>query len=130
MPSHATPTARPSTVREDSAARAAIVELGASLFQRTLTFGRSGNLSVRTAEDRVLVTPTGVSLGALNADGLSVIDLQGRHLERGRHDTGRAGADGNACGARELVAHDGGLPRHAAGRLPGPALPKAERRPS
>ena len=57
----------------------AIVELGASLFARTLTFGRTGNLSVRV-DDHVVVTPTGVSLGALCADELSVIDLQGRHI--------------------------------------------------
>ena len=30
---------------------------------------------------RILVTPTGVSLGALDADALSVIDLAGRHVD-------------------------------------------------
>lgn len=64
-----------------SAAAASIVALGASLFARSLTFGRTGNLSVRLADDRVLVTPTGVSLGALDPDALSVIDLDGRHAE-------------------------------------------------
>jgi len=62
-----------------TSAAQAIVELGASLFARTLTFGRTGNLSVRV-DDHVLVTPTGVSLGALCADELSVIDLKGRHI--------------------------------------------------
>ncbi|MDH2416096.1 3-oxo-tetronate 4-phosphate decarboxylase [Nocardioides sp. CER19] len=62
------------TVRDD------IVRLGASLFERTLTFGRTGNLSVRVS-DRIIVTPTGVSLGALDADKLSVIDLEGQHLD-------------------------------------------------
>ena len=57
----------------------AIVDLGASLFARTLTFGRTGNLSVRSG-DTILVTPTGVSLGALDPEQLSVIDLQGAHI--------------------------------------------------
>lgn len=55
-----------------------IVELGASLFARRLTFGRTGNLSVRVGE-QILLTPTGASLGAL--DALAVIDTSGRHLD-------------------------------------------------
>jgi ribulose-5-phosphate 4-epimerase/fuculose-1-phosphate aldolase len=69
------------TTRDETAASRDIVALGASFFARTLTFGRTGNLSVRTGEDRVLVTPTGVGLGALDPDALSVIDLHGRHIE-------------------------------------------------
>ncbi|MFD3486566.1 3-oxo-tetronate 4-phosphate decarboxylase [Streptomyces sp. NPDC058665] len=57
-----------------------IVALGASLFARSLAFGRTGNISVRKGE-HILVTPTGVSLGALHADRLSVIDLAGRHQQ-------------------------------------------------
>lgn len=53
-----------------------VVALGASFFTRRLTFGRTGNISVRDGE-RILVTPTGASLGAL--DELSVIDAAGRH---------------------------------------------------
>jgi ribulose-5-phosphate 4-epimerase/fuculose-1-phosphate aldolase len=59
--------------------RRAIVALGASLFERSLTFGRTGNISVRVGE-QLLVTPTGVSLGALDADALSVVDLDGNHV--------------------------------------------------
>lgn len=55
-----------------------IVDLGRSLFARRLTFGRTGNISVRDG-DRILVTPTGASLGTLTADALSVVDLDGRH---------------------------------------------------
>jgi 3-dehydro-4-phosphotetronate decarboxylase len=54
-----------------------VVALGASLFARRLTFGRTGNISVRDG-DRILVTPTGASLGAL--DSLSVIGTDGRHI--------------------------------------------------
>jgi ribulose-5-phosphate 4-epimerase/fuculose-1-phosphate aldolase len=60
--------------------RRQIVELGASLFARRLTFGRTGNISVRTG-DTVLLTPTGASLGTLDPDALSVIDAAGRHLD-------------------------------------------------
>jgi ribulose-5-phosphate 4-epimerase/fuculose-1-phosphate aldolase len=59
--------------------RRAITDLGASLFSRTLTFGRTGNLSVRL-DEKILVTPTGVSLGALDPGQLAVIDLDGRHV--------------------------------------------------
>lgn len=55
-----------------------VVALGASLFARRLTFGRTGNISIRDGE-RILVTPTGASLGALGA--LSVIDVHGRHVD-------------------------------------------------
>jgi ribulose-5-phosphate 4-epimerase/fuculose-1-phosphate aldolase len=55
-----------------------VVALGASMFARRLTFGRTGNLSIRDGE-RILVTPTGASLG--NLESLSVIDLRGRHLD-------------------------------------------------
>jgi ribulose-5-phosphate 4-epimerase/fuculose-1-phosphate aldolase len=54
-----------------------VAALGASFFARRLTFGRTGNISVRDGE-RILVTPTGASLGTL--DDLSVIDAAGRHV--------------------------------------------------
>ena len=60
-------------------ARDQVVALGASFFDRRLTFGRTGNISVRDGSD-ILVTPTGASLGALDQDALSVIDDQGRHV--------------------------------------------------
>lgn len=56
-----------------------IVDLGASLFARRITFGRTGNISVLDG-DRILLTPTGVSLGALDADGLSALSADGSHL--------------------------------------------------
>jgi ribulose-5-phosphate 4-epimerase/fuculose-1-phosphate aldolase len=56
-----------------------IVAMGGSLFGRGLTPGRTGNLSVRL-DDRIAVTPTGASLGALGVDGLSIIDVTGAHV--------------------------------------------------
>ncbi|WP_285621686.1 3-oxo-tetronate 4-phosphate decarboxylase [Kineosporia sp. NBRC 101677] len=60
--------------------RQEVVELGASLFRRTLTFGRTGNISVRLGE-KILVTATGVSLGSLRPQDLATIDLNGKPLE-------------------------------------------------
>lgn len=58
-----------------------IVELGESFFRRGLTFGRTGNLSVRDADGTVLMTPTGVGLDKLDAGALSRVDVDGRHLD-------------------------------------------------
>jgi ribulose-5-phosphate 4-epimerase/fuculose-1-phosphate aldolase len=63
-----------------AAERERIVEIGVSLFERGLTHGRTGNLSVRTG-DQVILTPTGASLGRLTASALSVVDMDGRHLD-------------------------------------------------
>jgi ribulose-5-phosphate 4-epimerase/fuculose-1-phosphate aldolase len=60
--------------------RRQVVALGASLFARGLTAGRTGNLSVRVT-DGFLVTPTGSSLGELTTGQLSLVDLHGRHLD-------------------------------------------------
>jgi ribulose-5-phosphate 4-epimerase/fuculose-1-phosphate aldolase len=67
----------------ETEARRGLVAFGASLFERGLTFGRTGNLSVRI-DDRILITPTGGSLGALVEDDLSVIDIDGAHLDGAR----------------------------------------------
>lgn len=65
----------------ETALRQQIVSLGASFFERRLTFGRTGNISVRM-NDRALLTPTGASLGALDPDALSVVDATtGSHLD-------------------------------------------------
>ena len=66
-------------VPSESAAREAICRLGASLFGRGLTFGSSGNLSVRL-DDGWLMTPTNVALGELDPARLSRLDATGRHV--------------------------------------------------
>ncbi|MBX6323835.1 MAG: aldolase [Rhodospirillaceae bacterium] len=63
----------------ESALRERIVELGRSLFERRLTFGSAGNISVRI-EDGWLMTPTNVSLGVLDPARLSKLDSSGRHV--------------------------------------------------
>jgi len=70
-------------VDSERAAREAIVATARSIFERSLTHGSTGNISVRVG-DRILVTPTGSSLGTVGTDELSVIDLHGRHLDGAR----------------------------------------------
>jgi len=66
-------------VSGQDAARVAIVRAARSLFTRSLTHGSTGNISVRVGE-QVLVTPTGSSLGTVEAADLSTIDLRGQHV--------------------------------------------------
>src|SRR5271165_5297923 len=56
-----------------------ICAFGLSLFERGLSAGSSGNISVRT-EDGYLVTPTNSSLGRLDPARLSKLDHAGRLL--------------------------------------------------
>lgn len=64
----------------DAPARRSIITAARSLFDRSLTHGSTGNISVRTGE-HVLVTPTGSSLGTVEPGELSLIDLRGRHVD-------------------------------------------------
>jgi ribulose-5-phosphate 4-epimerase/fuculose-1-phosphate aldolase len=63
----------------DASAREALCALGRSLFERGLTHGSTGNLSVRIG-DGFLMTPTGSSLGALDPARLSLLDAAGAHV--------------------------------------------------
>ncbi len=65
----------------DTRLREAVARFGASLFERGLTHGASGNISVRTDDGGLLVTPTGVSLGRLDPGALSRFAADGRHLD-------------------------------------------------
>ena len=61
-----------------SAEAEAICRLGDSMFRRGLTFGSSGNISVRLEDGGWLVTPTNVSMGELDPARLSRLDSAGR----------------------------------------------------
>ncbi|MFJ8826940.1 class II aldolase/adducin family protein [Streptomyces sp. NPDC102467] len=63
-----------------SAARHDLAATGARLASLGLSPGSSGNLSIREG-DRVLITPTGADLAAIDADRLTVLDLAGTHLD-------------------------------------------------
>ncbi|WP_146346911.1 3-oxo-tetronate 4-phosphate decarboxylase [Falsiphaeobacter marinintestinus] len=56
-----------------------IARLAKSLFERGLTFGSSGNISVRL-DDGWLMTPTGSSMGAIDPARISKLDLRGTHI--------------------------------------------------
>jgi ribulose-5-phosphate 4-epimerase/fuculose-1-phosphate aldolase len=58
--------------------REEICRLGRSLFERGLTPGSSGNISVRLDDGGYLVTPTNASLGSLDPARLSRLDASGR----------------------------------------------------
>ena len=59
--------------------REEICRLGRSLFERGLTPGSSGNISVRLDDGGYLVTPTNASLGFLDPARLSRLGADGRH---------------------------------------------------
>src|ERR1700733_6126734 len=64
----------------DTGLREKICKCGASLFQRGLTFGSAGNISVAHPDGGWLMTPTNVSLGALEPERLSRLDATGQHV--------------------------------------------------
>ena len=60
----------------ENAERDSICRLAKSLFDRGLTIGSSGNISVRL-DDGWLMTPTGSSMGNLDPNEISKLDLNG-----------------------------------------------------
>ena len=63
----------------DAKIREAVCAIGKSIFKRGLTFGSSGNISVRT-DDGWLMTPTNISMGDLDPARLSKLDQNGKLL--------------------------------------------------
>jgi ribulose-5-phosphate 4-epimerase/fuculose-1-phosphate aldolase len=59
--------------------RKEIVRWGRSIFERGLTSGSSGNISVKL-DDGFLVTPTNSWLGFLDADRIARLDPAGKHV--------------------------------------------------
>lgn len=62
---------------EETRLRDHIVRAGLSIFERRLTFGSTGNISIRLSDGRLLMTPTNVSLGALDPERLSLLTDSG-----------------------------------------------------
>lgn len=62
----------------DALLRERICRLARSMFDRGLTGGASGNISARTEDGGLLVTPTGSSMGDLDPARLSRFDAGGR----------------------------------------------------
>jgi len=64
---------------EENQARDDITRMAKSIFDRGLTFGASGNISVRL-DDGWLMTPTGSTMGHLNPAHISKLDDAGNHI--------------------------------------------------
>lgn len=60
--------------------RKEIVEVGREVHARGLVAASDGNISARLGRDRVLITPSGISLGRLRPADMVVIDHSGRKL--------------------------------------------------
>lgn len=65
---------------DETRLREDICRFGRSLFERGLTPGSSGNISLRLEDGGWLVTPTNASLGFLDPARLSRLDAEGRLL--------------------------------------------------
>jgi L-fuculose-phosphate aldolase len=61
------------------------------LHQRGFVAAMDGNLSVRLGKDRILVTPTGLSKGAMRPADLVVVDDQGNRVSGRRNVTSEIG---------------------------------------
>ena len=64
----------------ESALREQICQLAKSLFDRGMTHGSTGNISARTEDGGLLVSPTGTSFGRLDPARLSRFDADGAHV--------------------------------------------------
>jgi ribulose-5-phosphate 4-epimerase/fuculose-1-phosphate aldolase len=64
----------------DTALREHICLLAKSLYDRGLTHGSTGNISARTEDGGLLVSPTGTSFGRLDPGKLSRFDSSGIHV--------------------------------------------------
>lgn len=65
---------------EETALRDQICTIARSMFDRGLTAGASGNISARLSNGRLLMTPTGSTLGTLDPARLSLVAADGTHL--------------------------------------------------
>lgn len=57
-----------------------IVEICARLHRRNMLAAADGNISYRISDDEILITPSGIAKGFMNADQMAVINLKGEVL--------------------------------------------------
>ena len=65
---------------EERKLRETLCLLSKSLFERGFTHGSTGNISARTPDGGLLVSPSGTSFGRLDPDRLSRFDAAGTHI--------------------------------------------------
>jgi L-fuculose-phosphate aldolase len=75
----------------DHKLRRDIVQFGAMLHSLGFIAATDGNLSVRLDEDRILVTPTGMSKGMMTPSDLVIVDMDGRKIKGRREVTSEIG---------------------------------------
>ena len=68
----------------ESTLRADIVEIGRRMYARGYTASNDGNISVRLAADRLLMTPKSVCKGFMTPDMMCITDMDGRKLQGDR----------------------------------------------
>lgn len=69
------------TISEETKLRDQITSVGKSLFDRSLTFGSTGNISARLSNGELLMTPTNASLGSLDPARLSRFSADGAFID-------------------------------------------------
>ncbi|HEY2016182.1 MAG TPA: class II aldolase/adducin family protein [Bryobacteraceae bacterium] len=71
--------------------REEIVRYGRTLHEKGFVAAMDGNLSVRLKQDRILVTPTGLSKGSMRPADLVIVDLEGKQVAGRRNVTSELG---------------------------------------
>lgn len=66
---------------EETRLREQLCLLAKSLYDRGLTHGSTGNISARTEDGGLLVSPTGTSFGRLDPGRLARFDAAGQHID-------------------------------------------------
>jgi L-fuculose-phosphate aldolase len=65
----------------DAEARELICAIGRKMYQKQFVAANDGNMTIRVADDAVIMTPTGVSKGDMTPDMLLKVDFSGNILE-------------------------------------------------
>ncbi len=69
------------SAQSESEARDLICRVGRLMYQKGLIDGTAGNISVRLAEDCILVSPSGLATGFLEPEELIVVNLAGERID-------------------------------------------------
>ena len=70
-----------SVYMSEKKAKKAILDIGQRMYVRNFVAANDGNISIRTGENEVWATPTGVSKGLMKKKMLVKVDLEGNVLE-------------------------------------------------
>ena len=70
-----------SVYMSEKKAKKAILDIGQRMYVRNFVAANDGNISIRTGENEVWATPTGVSKGVMKKKMLVKVDLEGNVLE-------------------------------------------------